>query len=169
MKIKCDFCKTEYTLDTPPTSPVKCAVCGHVWSVARPTRRSAWMVFIAASCALLSAIVFTIAVVVRTRMDNPSRKPLAAEITEIKTVTDKDGVVHFVVRGAVINQTAQIYGVPDLIIVSRDGSGHPVNRQKFMPSVPLLDAGATMEFNHVLSATTDGVKKITVELQTGEM
>jgi hypothetical protein len=169
MKIKCDFCKTEYTLDAAPSSPVKCAVCGHVWSVARPNRRGAWMMFIAATCALLSAIVFAVAVVVRSRMDDAAHKPLVAEITEIKTVTDKEGTPHFVVRGAVVNQTAQIYGVPDIIIVSRDGAGNPVARQKFLPSAPLLDAGASVEFNHVLSSTTDGVKKITVELQTGDM
>ena len=169
MKIKCDFCKTEYTLDKAPTSPVKCAVCGHVWAVSRPNRRGAFMAFVAAACALLSAIVFTVAVVVRSRMDNAAHKPLLAEISEIKTITDKDGTSHFVVRGAVINQTTQIYGVPDLIIVSRDGSGNPIARQKFMASAPLLDAGASVEFNHTLTTPTDGVKKITVELQMGDM
>ena len=168
MKIKCDFCKTEYSIDSAPTSPVRCAVCGHTWTVASASKRGAWMVFIAASCALLSAIVFTVAVVMRSRIDN-SAKPLVAEISEIKTITDKDGVAHFVVRGAVVNQTAQIYGVPDLIIVSRDAAGNPISRQKFMPSTPLLDAGGTVEFNHTLSSTTDGVKKITVELQMGDM
>lgn len=168
MKIKCDFCKTEYSLDAIPTTPVKCAVCGHTWSVSQPTHRGAWMMFIAASCALLSAIVFAIAVIVRSHIDNAS-KPLVAEISEIKTITDKDGVAHFVVRGVVTNQTTQIYGVPDLVIVSRDASGNPIARQKFMPSTPLLDAGGTVEFNHTLSGTTDGVKKITVELQMGDM
>ena len=168
MKIKCDFCKTEYSIDAAPTSPVKCAVCGHVWSVSQPNRRGAWMAFIAASCALLSAIVFAVAVVVRSRIDDAS-KPLVAEIADIRTITDKDGVAHFVVRGAVINKTTQIYGVPDLIIVSRDAAGNPIARQKFMPSTPLLDAGGAVELNHVLSGTTDGVKKITVELQTGDM
>ena len=168
MKIKCDFCKTEYSLDMAPSSPVKCAVCGHVWSVAKSSRRGAWMMLVASVCALLSAIVFAVAVVVRGHIDNASR-PLVAEISEIKTITDKGGIAHFVVRGAIVNQTAQIYGVPDLVIVSRDASGNPIARQKFMPSVPLLDAGATVEFNHTLSTSTAGVKKITVELQTGDM
>ena len=168
MKIKCDFCKTEYSMDAIPTSSVKCAVCGHTWTVPQVSRRGAWMVFIAATCALLSAIVFAVAVVVQSKIDDAS-KPLVAEISEIKTVADKDGVAHFVVRGAVINKTTQIYGVPDLIIVSRDANGNPIARQKFMPSAPLLDAGGTVEFNHTLSSTTDGVKKITVELQTGDM
>ena len=169
MKIKCDFCKTEYTIESAPTSPVKCAVCGHTWSVATASRRSAWMMFIAASCALLSAIVFVIAVVVRDRIDSAARKPLVAEISKIDMITDKDGVQRFVVRGTVMNQTTQIYGVPDLVIVSRDAAGNPIARQKFMPSVPLLDAGATAEFKHTLSSGIDGVKKITVELQTGDM
>ena len=169
MKIKCDFCKTEYTLDKAPNAPVKCAICGHVWSVARASRRGAILAFITAACALLSAIVFTIAVVVQSRIDSATNKPLIAEISEIKTVVDNGGVPRFVVRGAVINQTDQIYGVPDLVIISRDVHGKPIARQKFLPSVPLLDAGASVEFNHVLSTPTDGVKKITVELQTGDM
>jgi len=169
MKIKCDFCKTEYSLDKTPNSPVKCAVCGHVWSVPGPSRRGALLAFVTALCALLSAIVFVVAVIVRGHMDKAAEKPIVAEISEIKTVADKSGDLHFVVRGAIINQTTQIYGVPDLIIVSRDDTGKPVAVQKFMPSIPLLDAGASVEFNHVLSSTTDGVKKITVELQTGDM
>ena len=169
MKIKCDFCKTEYTLDKVPTSPVKCAICGHVWSVARASRRGAILAFVTAACALLSAIVFTIAVVVQSRIDSATNKPLIAEISEIKTVIGNGGVPRFVVRGAVINQTDQIYGVPDLVIISRDVHGKPIARQKFMPSVPLLDAGASVEFNHILSTPTDGVKKITVELQTWDM
>ena len=107
MKIRCDFCKTEYSLDKVPSSPLKCALCGHVWSVSRPSRRGAWMTLIAASCALLSAIVFTVAIVVRSHIDGASHKPL-------------------------------------------------------------LDAGASIEFNHTLSFGTNGVKKITVELQTGD-
>ena len=167
MKIKCDFCKTEYSLDAPPTSPVKCAVCGHTWMVSAASHRGAWMTFIAASCALLSAIIFTVAVVVRGRIENAS-KPLVAEISDIKTITAKDGSVQFVVRGAIVNQTTQIYGVPDLIIVSHDADGNQISRQKFMPTIPLIDPGATIEFNHTLTSNTDGVKKITVELQMGD-
>ena len=169
MKIKCDFCKTEYLLDKAPSTPVKCAVCGHTWTVARVSRRSAWMTFITALCALLSAVVFVIAVVVKSRIDDAAKQPLVAEISEIKTVFDANGIAHYSVRGAVVNKTAQIYGVPDLIIVSRDANGKPVARQKFLPSVPLIDAGATMEFDYTLSSNIDGVRKITVELQTGDM
>ena len=169
MKIKCDFCKTEYTLDKVPTTPVKCAVCGHTWVVARPNRRNAIMVFVAAICALLSAIVFTVAVVVQSRINNVAHKPLVAEISEIKTVVGDDGVARYMVRGAVVNRTTQIYSTPDIILVSLDDSGKQIARQKFLPSVPVLDAGSAIEFNHTLSGAADGVKKITVELQMGEM
>ena len=169
MKIKCDFCKTEYTIDRVPTTPVKCALCGHVWSVSNPSRRGAWMMFIAATCALLSAIVFVVAVVVRGRMDDVAHKPLVAEISEIKTISDKDGIPHYVVRGAVTNRTTQIYSMPDLVIVSLDANGKPIAKQKFLPSIPVLDAGGVAEFDYTLSGNTDGVKKITVELQMGDM
>ncbi len=168
MKIKCDFCKTEYALDRAPTTPVKCAVCGHVWNVAVPNKRGAWMLFIAALCALLSAIVFTVAVVVKSKIENANRPPLVAELTEITTVADDAGVPRFAVRGAIINQTTEIYGVPDLIVVSRDASGREIARQKFMPSATLVESGASIGFYHVLNTTTNGVKKITVELQMGD-
>lgn len=168
MKIKCDFCKTEYTTDRAPTTPVKCAVCGHTWVVSTPSRRGAIMMFVVAACALLSAIVFVVAVVVSNRMDDVAHKPLVAEISEIKTVKGADGVAHYVVRGAVVNRTAQIYGVPDLVFVSMDASGNTIAKQKFLPSVPVLDAGGVVEFNHVLSGATDGVAKITVEMQMGD-
>jgi len=168
MKIKCDFCKTEYSVDKTPTTPVKCAVCGHVWTVATPSRRGAWMMFIVSLCALLSAGVFATAVIVRSKLENANKQPIVAQITDIKTVTDNNGVPHFVVRGAIINQSTEIYGVPDLVVVSRDESGREIARQKFMPSATLVESGASVEFNHVLGTTTDGVKKITVELQMGD-
>jgi predicted Zn finger-like uncharacterized protein len=168
MKIKCDFCKTEYSVDKTPTAPVKCAVCGHVWTVATPSRRGAWMVFIASLCALLSAAVFATAVVVQSKIKNANREPIVAQLTEIKTVADDNGVPHFLVRGAIINQSMEIYGVPDLIVVSRDDAGRVVARQKFMPSATLVESGASVEFSHVLATPTDGVAKIAVELQTGD-
>ena len=168
MKIKCDFCKTEYSVDKTPTTPVKCAVCGHVWTVTTPSRRGAWMMFIVSLCALLSAIVFATAVVVQSKIKKANHEPIVAQLTEIKAVMDENGVPRFAVRGAIINQSTEIYGVPDLIVVSRDASGREIARQKFMPSATLVESGASVEFNHVLSTPTDGVKKITVELQTGD-
>lgn len=168
MKIKCDFCKTEYSVDKSPTTPVKCAVCGHVWTVTTPAHRGAWMMFIVSLCALLSAAVFATAVVVQSKIKNANKQPIVAQLTEIKTVADDNGVPHFVVRGAIINQSTEIYGVPDLIVVSRDEKGREIARQKFMPTATLVESGETVEFNHVLGTPTDGVKKITVELQTGD-
>ena len=92
-------------------------------------------------------------------------RPLVATITNIRSVIDASGVSHFVVSGRVTNQSAEIYGVPDLIIVSRDDTGAEITRQKFMPSATLLDSGASVDFSHTLSAPSDGVKKITVELK----
>lgn len=168
MKIKCDFCKTEYSVDKTPTTPVKCAVCGHVWTVTAPSRRGAWMMFIASVCALLSAAVFATAVVVQSKIKNANKQPIVAQLTEIKTVTDDNGVPRFAVRGVIVNQSTEIYGVPDLVVVSRDASGREIARQKFMPSATLVESGASVAFNHVLSTPTDGVKKITVELQMGD-
>ena len=67
-----------------------------------------------------------------------------------------------------VNRSDQIYGVPGLIITSYGRDGILVDRQRFMPSATLLDAGAAVEFSHVLSVPIAGVDKIAVELeQTG--
>lgn len=168
MKMTCEFCKTQYNVPGAPSGMVKCAVCGHAWRVAPQTARSAWLVFIAATCALLAAIVFTIVVVSRHQMDAATSRPLVATVTEVKPVVDESGTAHFIVSGDITNHSDEIYGVPDLIIVSRDASGNPVARQKFMPSATLLDAGASTKFSHTLSAPAAGVKKITVELKDQE-
>ncbi|MBP3397415.1 MAG: hypothetical protein J6K82_00615 [Alphaproteobacteria bacterium] len=164
MKIKCDFCKTEYGLDRAPTTPVKCAVCGHCWSVPVPARRSAYLMFFASVCALLSAIVFTVAVITRHQATHNERGPLLTNIAQVTTTTDEGGVSRLVVNGSVINISDQIYGVPDLIIVSSDDDGRILARQKFMPSATLLDAGASVDFSHVLAPQPSGVRKISAHL-----
>ena len=63
MKIKCDFCKTEYTLDKVSSGGVKCAICGNVWAPDVAPRKNTWLMFFASLCALLSAIVFTVAII----------------------------------------------------------------------------------------------------------
>lgn len=145
---------------------VQCAVCGHEWVISPASRRGAWLTFIAAATAALAAIVFSIAVITRHQARAAAdARPLVATITNIRSVIDASGVSHFVVSGRVANQSAEIYGVPDLIIVSRDDTGAEITRQKFMPSATLLDSGASVDFSHTLSAPSDGVKKITVELK----
>jgi len=166
MKATCEFCKTEYGLDSGARGRVACAVCGHEWVITPPSRRGAWLMFIAAATAALAAVVFSIAVITRHQAAAAAAaRPLVATVTDIHSVIDAAGTGHFVVSGRVTNQSAEIYGVPDLIIISLDETGAELARQKFMPSATLLDSGASVEFSHTLSAPTDGVKKITVELK----
>ncbi len=166
MKATCDFCKTEYSLESGVRGRVQCAVCGHEWVISPASRRGAWLTFIAAATAALAAIVFSIAVITRHQARAAAdARPLVATITNIRSVIDASGVSHFVVSGRVTNQSAEIYGVPDLIIVSHDDTGAEITRQKFMPSATLLDSGASVDFSHTLSAPSDDVKKITVELK----
>ena len=165
MKIKCDFCKTEYNLAQAPTTSVRCAVCGHVWVPAVPNGRRATLTFIAALCALLSAIVFTVAVVARHRMDNMITTPLVAELIAASPENDDAGTPHFVVHGRIRNLSDEIYGVPDIVVTSRDARGNPIAAQRVMPPATLLDAGASVEFTQRLTAPVAGVKKITIELQ----
>ncbi len=160
MKTTCDFCKTEYSLDRAPTTPVRCAICGNVWRVARPNRRNTLMTFIAALCALLAALVFAGVVLTRHQIQEIQRAPLVATVTGLDTITDDAGNPRFVVSGAVHNRSDEIYGVPDLIIVSYDDDDNVIARQKFMPSATLLDPGASVEFSHTLTAPISGIKKV---------
>ncbi|MBD5400569.1 hypothetical protein HDR61_02390 [bacterium] len=166
MKTVCDFCKTEYNVAASMRGRVKCAVCGHAWHINPPRRARAGLMIIAAATAALAAIVFSIAVITRHNADAAAAaRPIVATVTDIHSVIDADGTAHFVVSGRVTNQSGDIYGVPDLIIVSHDAAGTEIARQKFMPSATLLDPGASVEFSHTLSAPSNGVKKITVELK----
>ena len=164
MKIKCDFCKTEYSVDNVPSTPVKCAVCGHSWSVAMPSRKNTWLMFFAALCALLSAIIFAVAVITHHKARQSSHGPLIANVTALETTTNDAGEKQVVVNGTVTNISDAIYGVPDLVLVSHGADDTIIEKQKFMPSATLLDSGSYTEFRHILSVPVSAVKKITVEL-----
>lgn len=165
MKITCDFCKTEYGTTLRPGSAVRCAVCGNTWTVPAPARKNAFLMFFASLCALLSVIVFVVAVVV-THRPNPERDaPLVARVTGHDVVTDDNGARHLVVSGAVVNQTADIYGMPDVMIVLRDADGREIAHQKFMPTATLIDAGGVSNFKYTLSApVTSDIKSIDARL-----
>lgn len=165
MKIKCDVCKTEYSLPSAPSGAVKCAVCGNVWCCPCQQKRGVLLMFFAAICALLAATVFAVAVIVTSRGDDPSKRPLVASIEKIETVNADNGGTKIVVNGIVTNRSEDVYGLPDLIIVLHDAKGNPISRQRFMPSATLLDAGQSVRFSHILSGNVAGAKKVTVELQ----
>ena len=169
MKTVCNFCKTEYSIDNVPNMRVRCAVCGNTWVVPRPARRSPWLVFIAALCALMAAVVFAVAVIAQNQITQIRENPLIAQIDEITTVTGDDDVTRFVVNGRVINRSDQIYGVPGVKIISYGDDGAVIDAQRFMPPATLLDAGSSAEFSHILSVPMAGIEKIAVELdQNGD-
>ena len=163
MKIKCEVCKTEYSMPNAPSGRVRCAVCGNVWNVSHKPRRSGLMVFFASLCALLAATVFAVAVIITSRHDDPAKRPLVATITNVSTNKDGDAP-RIVVDGTVTNRSDDIYAFPGLIIVLYDANGTPISRQKFMPSATLLDAGQSVGFSHTLTGNMTGVKRVTVEL-----
>lgn len=163
MKIKCDVCKTEYNLPTKTSGDVRCAICGHTWTVKTKTNRSGLMVFFASLCALLAAMVFAVAVIITSRRDDSNNKPLVAVVDDIQTVTT-NGVQQMVVRGTVTNRSDDIYAFPDLAIVLYGEDGSIIGRQRFMPSATFLDVGQTVGFTHKLSGDVTGVRRVGVEL-----
>ena len=163
MKIKCDVCKTEYNLPAETSGDVRCAICGHTWTVKNKTRRSGLMVFFASLCALLAATIFAVAVIVTSRRDNPDKRPLVAVIDDIQTV-ETNGESQIVVTGTVTNRSDDIYAFPDLLIILYDENGSPVARQRFMPSATFLDVGQSVGFKHRIAGKVSGVKRVAVEL-----
>jgi len=163
MKLKCDVCKTEYNLPSNTSGEVRCAVCGHIWTVKLKNHRSGLMVFFASLCALLAATVFAVAVIVTSRRDNPDKRPLVAVIDDVQTISTND-TSQIVVTGTVTNRSDDIYGLPDLLIILYDDNGTAITQQRFMPSATLLDAGQSVAFSHRLSGNVSGVKRVAVEL-----
>ena len=166
MKITCDFCKTEYTLDKRPTTPVKCAVCGHVWTPRVPFRQNATMKLIAAICALIAACIFSVVVIFNVSSGNKN-KSLITKIEEknIHIVTDENGAKRIFVSGDITNTTNDIYGLPNIIIISYDAHDNVLSRQTFTPPATLLEAKTTVTFNHTLSVDPTNVKRLSVELK----
>lgn len=164
MKVKCEVCKTEYSLPNAPNGTVRCAVCGNVWRIQSGSRRTSFMVFFASLCALLAATVFAVAVIVSSRRDDPAKRPLVASIDKVETLPESEGSARIRVNGTVVNRSDDIYGLPDLIIVLHDENGTPIARQRFMPSATLLDAGQSVRFSHELTGDASAVKKVSVEL-----
>jgi predicted Zn finger-like uncharacterized protein len=165
MKLVCDFCKTEYTLNKKPVGAVRCAVCGHVWTPRVQISQNTLLKFIAAFCALLAACVFSFVVIMN--FYSGENKPLIPKIDEknIHIISDENGNNRISVTGSITNTTNEIYGLPNIIIVSYDSENNVLSRQNFVPPVTLLEAKDTAEFNYVLSVNPVNVKRLSVELK----
>ena len=166
MKITCDFCKTEYTLNKRPQTPVKCAVCGRVWTPRVPLSQNSTMKLVAAVCALIAACIFSV-VVVFNFQNGDKNKPLITKIDEktIHTVIDENGNNKIFVSGNITNTTDDIYGLPNIVIISYDANDNVLSRQTFTPPATLLEGKNTVAFNHILSVDPTNVKRLSVELK----
>lgn len=164
MKIVCDFCKTEYTLTKKPITSVKCAVCGHVWTPHIPISHKTLMKFLASFCALIAASIFSFVVFVNNGSKTEALVPIIDE-KNIHIVADENGNNRIFVSGDITNTTDDIYGLPNIIIVSHDEENNVLSRQTFLPPATLLEGKTTVTFNYVLSVNPTSVKKLTVELK----
>lgn len=167
MKIVCDVCKTEYKLNANPNGPVKCVVCGHVWTPHSSINQKQIIKFMVALCALISAAVFSVVVLTVFKGNPEKNKTIFAAIDENATriIQDKDGVNRIFVSGNITNNTTDMYGVPNVVIVSYDGSDNILSRQTFMPPATFIEAKNTITFNYVLSGNATNVKRVAVELK----
>lgn len=168
MKIVCDFCKTEYNLAKVPNTPVKCAICGHVWVPHKHfSGKSAWIKFFVVLSALVAACVFSFVAVVKFQSGAIKKKPLVASIDEktIHLIKDEKGDNRIFVSGNITNNTDEIYGLPAIIIVSYDVANNVLSRQAFTPPATLLEPKMSVTFNHILDVNPTNVKRISVELK----
>lgn len=167
MKTVCNFCKTEYNIDKVSNVPVKCAVCGHVWTPRRSISSKTLIKFIAAICALVAACIFSFAVIVSFQHKSASKRTLVATIDQknVHVIVDENGDNRIFVSGNITNNTDEIYGLPNIIIVSYDSSNNEISRQTFLPPTTLIEAKTTVTFNHVLSVVPTNVKRVAVELK----
>ncbi|MCQ2568239.1 MAG: zinc-ribbon domain-containing protein [Alphaproteobacteria bacterium] len=166
MKITCDFCKTEYNLDKIPNTSVQCAVCGHVWTPRMPFSKNATIKLILSIRALIAACIFCLVVVLNFSNGSKNR-PLITKIDEknIHIVTDENGAKRIFVSGDITNTTDDIYGLPNIVIISYDSHDNVLSRQAFVPPSTLLEPKTTVTFNHMLSVDPTHVKRLSVELK----
>lgn len=166
MKTKCDFCKTEYSLSGMPNGPVKCAICGHQWTIENDGHhRHVFFTFLAAICALLAAIVFSVVAICDYNAHKPKNMPLIANLVETNIITNEAGIPHLVVSGNVKNQSMEIYGAPDVLVYMYDENDKVIGEpERFAPTATLLDAGATVDFSYELRSDVGKIKKVSVKL-----
>lgn len=168
MKAICDFCKTEYNLTKMPNTPVKCAICGHVWVPHKHfSSKSVWLKFFVVLSALVAACVFSFVAIVKFQNNAIKKKPLIASINEktIHLIKDENGENRIFVSGNITNNTDEIYGLPAIIIVSYDVANNVLSRQAFTPPATLLEPKMTVTFNHILDVNPTNVKRVSVELK----
>ena len=168
MKIVCDFCKTEYSLTKYPNTPIKCAVCGHVWSPRQSfSAKSIWLKLLVVVCALIAACVFSFVAIVKFQNSSVKNRPLVARLDEknVHIIRDEAGKNRIFVSGDITNNTDDIYGLPNIIVVSYDAANNVLSRQSFIPPATLLEPRNTVTFNHILSVDPTNVKRVSVELK----
>lgn len=165
MKIKCDFCKTEYTLNRMTNKYVKCAICGHVWAPQTNTYKSVWVKFCLSVCALLAVVCFCFVALTVYKTQSMKRKPIVAMITENKVKTDEDGKLYILVSGMLKNQTNEIYGVPKIVLNSFDKNKEQISSQVIEPPATFIDPKTSITFSQKLFVNPESVKKLTIEIK----
>lgn len=162
MKQMCPFCKTEYETNV-SGNLVQCVCCGCVWRT-KKKKRFSFLWLMSLICFVFAISIFAAVVYIKSNVDVVDvQKPLIVNVTNIRNVLDAYGDAHFVISGTVHNQSGEIYGVPDLVIILRDENGNELARQKFLPPVPLLDVMESADFTHTFGRTVSGAQKVSVE------
>lgn len=156
MKIKCNYCGTEYNLKNRPRLPVKCVVCGYEWVV---QYKNNFLIFAVMLCALLSVIVLGFVIFAKYGISNKSR--LLYKITSVNIIDTNS----MIIEGYILNNSKYILGNPNVIISLFNKDKKLIKKQTFIPSSTLIDANIKQEFSYKIDNLDNNVKSFSLELQ----
>jgi len=153
MRTICPFCKTEYSVSLDKDTTVKCVCCGKVWNVHIVKNFGKLLIkFLMALCALLSAVIFSVAVL--TKHKEP-------ELLTIKLLNSTVSTDKIVISGIIKNESEKLMAIPDLIAIVKDNNGNILREVKIIPPVPVLDIDGTAVFTNTI--VVSGAKKIKMD------
>ncbi len=168
MKIICDICGAEITVDNTTDWTVVCSICGKVMVRPKIQKKNLFLSILMPVSALLFAIIFALVLINQNRLSDIKNNPLKAEITNTNVETDDYGVKNFKVAGRIENRSNHAYGLPNVTVVSVGEKDSVIGKKTFYPPVSILGAGEYVEFEYFVPVLSYDVSKLNIELEKVE-
>ena len=157
MKISCPFCKVEYSASVAGGRRVRCAVCGHVFIpvIKKSTNFLMWATSI---IMVLAAAIFVFAIAIKYLGPVGQAAPLV-----IENIVAEPDHRNWIISGQIRNASAQIQGVPEIVIHIKDASANILHSTRFTPPAPIMHTGEFLNFRFTLTQIPPGKSQISVE------
>ncbi|MCL1902069.1 MAG: zinc-ribbon domain-containing protein [Alphaproteobacteria bacterium] len=162
MKITCPVCHTEYAVNLPGSSALRCACCGRIWTP-KTRRGNGILLVFAGVIALISAGLFTAVVLLKHRAENAQiSAPLVVHLGPVQpTITN--GEKQWIITGEITNRTDRIQGISSMLVIMKNENNEVLGTQKFLPPTPLLDGGESVTFKHTVTDADASAVKFGIE------